>query len=527
MFRQLCFSFVVLTYSYLAQANVLGDMQTFSSNTDGLDFITVHSARPLQKGYLGLNTHITYAKNHLLVYSDPIANQNMIDYADQLSDVDLSISYGLTENLQLFLYTNFLIWQQSDRVDTFKVDITRGMNVNRPGIKWTFSEDWRMAFIGSVDFMHVHNDPYTGVDSKPIYNLEFAKNFGGQGGILHAFNLGYRIRTPTERPIDARMYPLDDQLTVSYGATDHFSDNTRWIFEIIGSYPLQKGEYKDAVDASSLDLLLAVNHNLSKNMLINAGATVEPFVKTLSPSYRVFAGLTMYLNLFGAGQESGTTEPKEEKTVFLETPQEKVEEIPLTAAKISLKPGTATVYEGSRLQFQAKGGTLPYRYEIISGDGTVQSDTGEFRAALNEGETTVLVTDANGETAEAMVITKKIPKEDKKIRLKNLHFIFNTDKLTPSSKKNIDTIVSTLREFRIRKIVVEGHTDSKGSNQYNLELSQSRADRVKNILQKALDLGTEQVEAIGFGEERPIATNATEQGRTANRRVDLKIYFKK
>lgn len=516
--------FLFVSFLLLAQntlANVLGDMQTFSSNTDGLDFITVHSARPLSKGYLGINSHITYAKNHLLVYRDPIANQDQISYSDQLSDVDVSLAFGVSKSFQIFLFTNFLIWQDSKRIETHLVQISRGMNVNRPGFKWTVSEDSRVALIGSVDFMNVQNDPYTGVTAKPIYNIELAKNFGDPSGVLHGVNIGYRLRTPTARPVDGRMFPLDDQLSVSYAATANYTDATRWVFEVIGSLPMKKDPYIKTLDASSLDLLLALNHKISPRFLVNGGATVEPLVKTLSPQFRLFAGLTIYLNLTGSDGESTSTEsPIVEESKI--SPRSDVH-----VTSLRLLPGTAEVYEGSQVLFKTSQGKAPYVYRLLSGEGRVDSRTGSFRAPLSEGVTVVEVQDQLGDTAQSTIYIKKMPKADKDIRLKNLQFKFNTDILTKSSEKEVSRIVKVLSQYTIRKIVVEGHTDSKGSDHYNLSLSQKRAEKVRQILIKRLNLESSQVEAIGFGEARPVTTNATEKGRLMNRRVDLKIYFKK
>ena len=71
-------------------------------------------------------------------------------------------------------------------------------------------------------------------------------------------------------------------------------------------------------------------------------------------------------------------------------------------------------------------------------------------------------------------------------------------------------------------IRVEGHTDNRGSNSYNQQLSQDRADSVMNyLLSVGIDAG--RVMAVGFGEEVPSADNATESGRAANRRVEFHI----
>jgi OOP family OmpA-OmpF porin len=67
--------------------------------------------------------------------------------------------------------------------------------------------------------------------------------------------------------------------------------------------------------------------------------------------------------------------------------------------------------------------------------------------------------------------------------------------------------------------VVEGHTDSKGTNAYNLSLSQRRAEAVRQVLIDQFKVEPSRLSSVGYGEERPVADNKTEQGRQLNRRV--------
>ena len=71
-------------------------------------------------------------------------------------------------------------------------------------------------------------------------------------------------------------------------------------------------------------------------------------------------------------------------------------------------------------------------------------------------------------------------------------------------------------------VLIEGHTDSTGSVDHNLNLSQHRANAVLSLL-ASQGLDRTRLEAIGFGMERPMADNATNEGRRRNRRVELVI----
>ncbi|MGI5862346.1 MAG: OmpA family protein [Myxococcales bacterium] len=87
----------------------------------------------------------------------------------------------------------------------------------------------------------------------------------------------------------------------------------------------------------------------------------------------------------------------------------------------------------------------------------------------------------------------------------------------------LDEVVQVLNDYpSIKKIRVEGHTDSVGSNQFNQRLSQARADSVVEYL-LSQGVSPERIEAVGYGEERPIQSNATAKGRAANRRTEFNI----
>ena len=74
----------------------------------------------------------------------------------------------------------------------------------------------------------------------------------------------------------------------------------------------------------------------------------------------------------------------------------------------------------------------------------------------------------------------------------------------------------------IKKVRIEGHTDSNGNDVANLKLSQARADAVMaQLLKRGIDPG--RMQAVGYGEENPIAPNLTAKGRAANRRTEFNI----
>jgi outer membrane protein OmpA-like peptidoglycan-associated protein len=97
--------------------------------------------------------------------------------------------------------------------------------------------------------------------------------------------------------------------------------------------------------------------------------------------------------------------------------------------------------------------------------------------------------------------------------------------ITEKNKPLLGKVQKVMEEFGSSSVVVEGHTDSVGGKKINDRLSQNRAEAVKNYLQSNSGAMTEdsKIEAVGYGYQKPLATNKTANGRAQNRRVDIII----
>jgi OOP family OmpA-OmpF porin len=118
-----------------------------------------------------------------------------------------------------------------------------------------------------------------------------------------------------------------------------------------------------------------------------------------------------------------------------------------------------------------------------------------------------------------------VTEEDRKIvkeAIKNLEFDFGKATLRPHSFPSLDRVARLLTDKNF-SLKLAGHTDNVGSNDANLKLSKERAESIKNYL---VDKGANasRIEATGYGETQPIATNKTAKGRQANRRVEFTLF---
>lgn len=102
--------------------------------------------------------------------------------------------------------------------------------------------------------------------------------------------------------------------------------------------------------------------------------------------------------------------------------------------------------------------------------------------------------------------------------------LFATDSATlrPDLQRDVQAVANSLVKYPNSAIQVIGHTDSTGSDAYNMDLSQRRASSVANILSYS-GVPSSRIQTIGKGKTQPIASNATEAGRAQNRRVEIII----
>jgi outer membrane protein OmpA-like peptidoglycan-associated protein len=108
------------------------------------------------------------------------------------------------------------------------------------------------------------------------------------------------------------------------------------------------------------------------------------------------------------------------------------------------------------------------------------------------------------------------------IRINNIFFEFNSADLKEESFEELKYLVRVLNDNPELTIELGGHTDSKGSDEYNLNLSGDRAASVKSYLESQ-GISSDRLQSRGYGESMPVADNETEEGRALNRRVEFKI----
>ncbi len=168
---------------------------------------------------------------------------------------------------------------------------------------------------------------------------------------------------------------------------------------------------------------------------------------------------------------------------------------------------------------------------------TSNSATGKFVVTLTPGKNYGLAVTKEGylfysanfdipSDAKYKEVNLKVPlipiKKGAVVALRNIFFEFDKADLKPESYPELDRVVELMKKYPNIKVEIAGHTDSIGSEAYNLRLSQRRAEAVvKYLVSKGID--PSRLIAKGYGESQPIAPNDTEEGRALNRRVEFRI----
>lgn len=106
--------------------------------------------------------------------------------------------------------------------------------------------------------------------------------------------------------------------------------------------------------------------------------------------------------------------------------------------------------------------------------------------------------------------------------LKPIHFDFNVARITPEARMALQEVSVIMKEHPNWVLVLEGHCDERGTNQYNLELGDSRAQSARRYL-VSLGVSDERFHTISYGEERPATLGSGERAWAQNRRAELRL----
>lgn len=436
-----------------SSANVVGaDTQNFNPTTNGLDFVTVHSSETLKPGVFNFGFFLNYAVNSLPNYENTVT-QTRTDFSDSLLSADLNFGVGILKNWDFGMSVPVLLSQSVDSgVSTFHGEFAEtGLTEFRANSKFRFwgNDSQGLAVVGSMNLNQIEDNPFTGVDPGPTFNLELAGDTTLANRWALGANVGYRFRQPGTSVSGVPIEPLGDQFIASVAGSYLIpGQDLKVITELFGSYPTEETALASDRDLSTLEWLLGAKWDVRRDVAVHGGFGTKVLHGTASPDWRVYSGVNWALGpLFGQ------------------------------------KP--STIYRVDKEK----------EPQVASSEEVYEEDPFAF-----EGQ----------------------PLAQETFRGRDVLFEFNSARVHPSAKRSLQQFIDYLIESEFKELIIEGHTDSIGSEKYNLDLSLRRARQVR-VTMIELGLPSNKVRAVGYGESRPIADNGNYQGRAINRRVEFQV----
>jgi OOP family OmpA-OmpF porin len=126
------------------------------------------------------------------------------------------------------------------------------------------------------------------------------------------------------------------------------------------------------------------------------------------------------------------------------------------------------------------------------------------------------------DTVPEVVVSAPVPEEEPKWVLVGVNFQLGSNKLTAESYPILLHAIQALAQDEDMQVEIGGHTDNTGSDEFNMRLSEARAQTVRNYL-VSKGINSERLLVKGYGESMPVADNNTAEGRALNRRIEFKI----
>jgi outer membrane protein OmpA-like peptidoglycan-associated protein len=300
-----------------SRANVVGpDAQNFNSITSGVDFVTVQSSETLSPGIMNFGLFFNYAINTLPLFEDPEL-QSRVKYNDALLMADFNVGLGLLPNWEVGFSYPRLMHQDVNAGD----DVPRGQfgatgNTElrfMTKVKFLGNDTYGLATVLSTNINRIRNNPYTGINPGPSYNVELVGDVALMESMTLGLNLGYRMRNPGSALPGSAIAPTEDQMIYSSALNFLVKPiRSKLIFEIFGSEPAKKSSNPASKrQASSLEMIGGFKTDITTQLAFHAGAGTELMSGVSSPDWRVYTGLNYTIGpIFGKKDQGTIVRPK-------------------------------------------------------------------------------------------------------------------------------------------------------------------------------------------------------------------------
>jgi outer membrane protein OmpA-like peptidoglycan-associated protein len=250
------------------------------------------------------------------------------------------------------------------------------------------------------------------------------------------------------------------------------------------------------------------------------------FASKEHPYIRPIPGFTLYDSEFKNFASFTFKIEERDGTVTKREVQGKTWELIYEVARGDYEFSRLEIIENYRREAMAKGGSVLSMDEVLLDFRVPLPEGGSAWAHLYTANNYYELTIVNQEGFKKQLTFSAREMKDKldtqgRVAIYGIHFDFDKADLKPGSEKVLLEMVKLMKDNPGLKVEVQGHTDNVGQRAYNRQLSERRAMTVRSFL-SLYGIDPERMTVRGFGAERPVADNRTEEGRALNRRVELK-----
>ena len=463
----------------LVLANQNGhDFKALNPTPAGIDFLTIHSSRTLGHGRFNLGLFTTYSTNTMPIIEVVDGKQTRENIDDTVIHFDASVAVGLGDFFELGLTSSAIANAEAVSSDYRGEILATGLTELRPTLKASFVQErtWGLALIVSSSFNQMKNNPYLGNQGGPITSTEMALDVRFGKSVL-AFNAGYKVRqtgdpvlalTALEEELPAEekngeqpIEPISDQGLWSVGYLQEFTKKRTHAFSL--EFYGSKN-FQESIDLSDR------NQDQAEGLVDYRYRPIQDLDLHVGIASELSHGITSadWRVVGGLNYKfPGKPQPKKKKKVVKRRkvkrlPPPKPTQLAHLPKPVKMKPGKPI---------------LPPKFEVlVVNDVLFPFDSSQL--LLHKAKNSKLV-----ELADYL-------------------------KLPPG----------------LKKLEIIGHTCSMGSHAYNAGLSMRRANSIKNWLVATYGFSPHIIHISGKGETSPTVSNATEDGRKRNRRVEFRIY---
>lgn len=387
---------------------------------------------------------------------------------DSLLASDFNFGLGLTQNIDIGFSLPFVVNQQINSTGPRGEFDDTGLTEVRGNLKWRLvgDQDGGIATVYSFNYNLVDNNPYMGAGAGPTLNFELVFDTTIQKTAF-AVNLGYRYRNKGSRIDSFPIEPLGNQFIASLAVSHLFTKfDTKLIGEIYSSTPVEDSDSGSARSISAAELLIGAKYDYNRKIATHFGFGTEITHGTASPDWRIYSGINYV---------TGYRDRRK--------PVELVRSPPPPPPPSPKKPAP-------------KAPPPPQLPPELS-----QQDH--------------FPPEPPGLGDEVLV-------------LRDVNFAFDSaHQVLAGAKSTLKALADHIKARGYERIIIEGHTDSIGSEAYNVKLGKRRAETIARYMVQVEGLDPSRIEIQTYGEYRPIADNGNYQGRQLNRRVVFRIIYAK